>query len=313
MIPRVSVILTVYKRTEYLAEALRSVLDQSFPDFEIIVADDSGMAAAREIVANCGDLDRVKYLPNPTTLGVAQSLIRAVGEARGKYIAILNDDDVWEKEMLGELVRPLEADSDRVLSTSDHWIMDENGHIDQGLSESWSKQFGRSHLSEGVVANATTFAVEKGGPAINIASVLRKDAIDWSLVVSEVAGAYDYWIGCLLAATRRPIYYVPKRLARWRMHGLMETARRSHDKGENMVYICSTMLKRKWFPELESFLNTKLAEALFVVGRDKLEFERVQEARSYFWRSFLLQNRPRVLILAVATFLPSSIRTRLRA
>ena len=67
-----SVILTVYKRTEYLAEALRSVLDQSFPDFEIIVADDSGTAAAREIVANCGDLDRVKYLPNPTTLGVVR-------------------------------------------------------------------------------------------------------------------------------------------------------------------------------------------------------------------------------------------------
>ena len=90
----VSVILTVYKRTEYLAEALRSALNQFFPDFEIIVADDSGTAAAREIVANFGDGGRVKYLSNPTTLGVARSLVRAVGEARGRYIAILNDDDI---------------------------------------------------------------------------------------------------------------------------------------------------------------------------------------------------------------------------
>ena len=215
--------------------------------------------------------------------------------------------------MLGELVRPLEADSDRVLSTSDHWIMEGNGQINHPLSESWSRDFGRSCLSEGVVPNAVAFVVEKGGPAINLTSVFRKDAIDWSLVVPEVTGAYDYWIGCLLAATRRPIYFVPGRLGRWRVHDLMETGRRSHDKGENMVYICSTMLKRKWFPELESFLNAKLAEALLIVGRDKLEFERAQEARSYFWRSFRLHNRPRVLMLAATTFLPRSIRNLLKA
>ena len=133
-------------------------------------------------------------------------------------LAILNDDDVWERDLLAKLVAPLESNSDCVLATSDHWIMDESGRIDVGLSRAWSVNFGRASLQEGIVSNAAEFAVAKGGPAINISSVFRKDAIDWSLMVRDISGAYDYWVSCLLAATRRPIYYVPERLARWRAH-----------------------------------------------------------------------------------------------
>ena len=82
MTPRVSIILTVYKRTNYLPEALNSVLAQSYRDFEILVADDSGTASSREIVSACTD-PRVRYLPNQTTLGIARSLVRAADQARG--------------------------------------------------------------------------------------------------------------------------------------------------------------------------------------------------------------------------------------
>ena len=313
MTPRVSVILTVHKRTQFLAEALESVLAQIYRDYEIIVADDSGTAAARHIVAACGAADRVRYLPNPRTLGIAVSLVRAVQQARGAYVAILNDDDVWERDLLAKLVAPLESNSDCVLATSDHWIMDESGRIDVGLSEAWSVNFGRASLQEGIVSNAAEFAVAKGGPAINISSVFRKDALDWSLMVGDISGAYDYWVSCLLAATRRPIYYVPERLARWRAHLEMETRRRAHNKGENLVYIYSVLRDREWFPELQGEIKAKLAEALFVVGRDKLHFNRLREARSNFWRCFLLTASPRALGRAAITFLPQTLLMRSRA
>ncbi|HEX4501514.1 MAG TPA: glycosyltransferase [Scandinavium sp.] len=313
MTPRVSVILTVHKRTQFLAEALESLLAQIYRDYEIIVADDSGTAAARHIVAAYGATDRVRYLPNPTTLGIAVSVARAVQQARGDYVAILNDDDVWERDLLAKLVAPLESNRNCVLATSDHWIMDESGRIDVGLSKGWSVNFGRASLQEGIVSNATEFAVGKGGPAINISSVFRKDAIDWSLMVPDVSGAYDYWIACLLAATRQPIYYVPERLARWRTHWEMETRRRAHNKGENLVYIYSILRERKWFPELEGAIKAKLAEALFVVGRDKLRFNRSRQARSNFWRCFLLSRSPGALARAAVTFIPKPVQVRLRA
>src|SRR5688572_28615416 len=258
--PRVSVILTVYRRTQYLAEAIASVRRQSFQDWELVVADDSGTGAAAAIVAAHRADPRVRYLANPASLGVATSLVRAGGQTRAPLVAILNDDDVWETDLLHRLVLPLESDPRRVLATADHWIMDAAGHVNQARSDGWTRNFGRDRLSEGDVGAPAAFAID-GGPAINIASVFRKDAIDWSLIVPEVAGAYDYWIGCLLAATGRPIYYVPARLARWREHAEMETRRRSHDKGENLVYIYSTLRARRWFADLDPVLSAKLADA----------------------------------------------------
>jgi len=312
--PRVSIILTVYQRTKYLGEALDSVLAQSYSDYEVLVADDSGTATAREIVAARAQHEpRIRYQPNPATLGVATSLLGAVRSARGAYIAILNDDDLWERECLAELMAPLEADASRVLATADHWIMSQSGELDVGLSNTWSADFGRASLPEGTVANAVEFAVLKGGPAINITSVFRKDAIDWSQLVPNVSGAYDFWISCLLASTRKPIFYVAKRLGRWRVHGEMESVRRSHDKCENQVYIYATLLERDWFPELESALKVRLAEVLFAVGRDKLHFDRASEARHYLWQSFRLHHRPRVLVRAAAAWLPRPVRSQLKA
>lgn len=312
MSPRVSVILTVYKRVHYLPNALRSVLAQSYRDFEIIVADDSGVGAAREVVAEFASSNQIKYLRNSGSLGVAASLARASEQARGEFIAILNDDDLWEQDLLERLVLPLIADRNRVVASSDHWLMDADGRINNTLTEAWTANFGRAGLLEGIIPNPVEFAVKNGGVAINLTCVFRKDALDWSLVAPKVKGAYDYWISCLLAATRRPFYFVPKRLASWRVHDKMETERRSHDKNENLVYIYSTLLERGWFPELSHFLRTRLADSLFEVGRDKLHFDRASEARACFWRCFVLERRPRAFICTVAACLPSGVRTLLK-
>ena len=310
-VPRVSVIVTCYTRTNYIAEALRSVLAQSYNDYEILVADDSGTAAVKEIVTAFRQPERIRYLGHASTLGVALSIVRAVKQARGEFIAILNDDDSWEPHLLEKLVTALEADPRRVLATADHWITDANGNIVHELSEAWSGNFGRSELSEGVIRNPAQFVVS-GGLAINITSVFCKQDVDWSLLVPEVAGAYDYWIACLLAATRRPIYYTPERLGRWRFHVNMETARRAHDKNENSVYVYSTLLKHKFFHELKPVLKAKLAEALFATGRDKLHFGRVREARMAFWQCFCRGGNPQALIRLLATFLPEALRRRLK-
>jgi glycosyltransferase involved in cell wall biosynthesis len=286
-------------------------LAQSYDDYEILVADDSGTAMAREIVAGCAQPERIRYLAHDNTLGIASSIVRTVKQARGEFIAILNDDDAWEPQLLEKLVTALEADPRRVLATSDHWLMDAKGNIIDELSESWSVNFRRSDLSEGVLSNPAQFVVS-GGPAINVSSVFRKEAVDWSLLVPEVGGGYDYWIGCLLATTNRPIYYTPDRLGRWRIHENMETARRGHDKQENAVYIYSTLLKRDFFHELKPLLSAKLAETLFATGRNKLRFGRVGEARLAFWQCFCRAGDPQALIRLLATFLPETLRRTLK-
>jgi glycosyltransferase involved in cell wall biosynthesis len=304
--PRVSVILTVYNRTNYLAEALESALSQSYKDFEIIVADDSGTAASQGIAASCSQPERVRYRPNPSTLGVVRSLVGAIEAARGELIAILNDDDVWEEDLLAELIIPFDTDKNCVAAFADHLVMDATGHSDLRLSEAWSAAAGRSNLSAGLVHNRNDI-VEAGLPIAN-STLFRKHAVDWSLVVPRVAGAYDYWISCLLMISSGSIYYIPRLLARYRLHSGMETKRRSHDKADPVIYILTTLLERQWFPEMEDLIRLKLAAALFDAGRDKLHFGFSRDARRLFIRSFRMHRHFLALAGVIGACLPSAVR-----
>lgn len=311
MNPRVSVVVTVFNRTEYLAKAVASVMAQSFTNYEVLVADDSGKALSADIVATFNESERIRYLANPASVGVALSIRQAVGQARGEFVAILNDDDVWERDFLAELTPPLFDDSDRVAAFSDYWFMDENGRIDSKLTDLFSANFGRLMMPEGVVHDPEHFAVIKEGIPIANAALFRKDAFDWTLVTRELAGAYDYWIACLLVVSGRPIYYVPRRLSRYRVHREMETYRRSHDKAENLIYIFTTIRERGWFSQLDSAIKHKLADALLLVAREKLHFRRLKESRHLFWKCFRMNFHPLALVGVVGTFLPRAIRKRL--
>jgi glycosyltransferase involved in cell wall biosynthesis len=312
MNPLVSILITAYKRTDFLSNAIESALNQTFADSEIIIADDSGYSAAEDICRPYFHAGRIRYRPNPQTLGIAVSLRRAIESAAGKYITILNDDDIWEPAFLASLIPPLEADSRRVLAFSDHWIMAENGALDVAATDANTVHYGRSSLLEGDISDTAKFVLIQNGVPLAMASVFRKDALDVALLTSAVAGAYDFWISCVLAASRAQFYYIPKRLTRYRVHSRMETGRPSPNKSECHVYIASQLLERGWFPEMQRHLRSKLAGALFRAGRDRLYFNERRQAQRYFIRSFLTHPDWKPAVTGLLCCLPHAIRRRLR-
>lgn len=307
--PKVSVIVTVFHRTEFLKEALESALHQTFQDFEIIVTDDSRSSAIREIVDSFGS-DKMRYRSNAETLGVALNLRAAVSEAGGKYIAVLNDDDSWEPSFLEKLVAPLEEDSRRVLAFSDHWLVDGGGEIQFPETDANSRTFGRAALSMGEVPDLTDLVLIDNGVPLAMAAVFRVDAIEWERVVSAVSGAYDYWISFLLAASGGKAWYVPQRLTRYRVHAAMETGRRAPDKQEHLVYIYRTLLDTGTFPHRAALLRQRLAAALYAVGKDNLLFDHARAARSYLRRSLGVAFKPRTLAFLCLSCCPTVLRSR---
>jgi glycosyltransferase involved in cell wall biosynthesis len=311
MIPTVTVIVTVYNRTQFLKQALQSVLDQTFCSFEAIVADDSCSDAIQAISDSFQD-SRIRYRANSATTGVALNLRAAMSEAQGKYISILNDDDAWEPEFLEKLVAPLEQNQNRVLSFSDHWIMLEDGQIDLQKTDENTAHYGRESLSTGEVTHLDDFVLTKNGVPLAMASLFRKDAIEQEFLVKDVSGAYDFWISCLLAASNQPAYYVSQRLTRYRVHGAMETGRKSPDKSENLVYIYRKLIDLEAFPSKKSLLMSKYSYALYRVGRDNLLFNRVRESRIKFLQSLKVEKRKRTVVSLLATYLPTQLRKVLR-
>jgi len=109
-IPRVSVIVTVYNAASFLEPTLRSLLAQTFRNFETVVVDDGSTddsAALVELLA-AGD-SRIRLI-RQANAGVADALNRGIAESRGEFIALLDHDDLWHPAKLARQVELLERD-----------------------------------------------------------------------------------------------------------------------------------------------------------------------------------------------------------
>lgn len=96
-LPLVSVIMSSYNHEEYVAEAIESVLNQTYPNIEFLVADDcSTDGTVQEILKYEDRIDQI-HLFDDNAFGRKPFLCSI---ARGKYIAVMNSDDVWDKEKL---------------------------------------------------------------------------------------------------------------------------------------------------------------------------------------------------------------------
>lgn len=100
--PFVSVIIPTFNRPDFLQESIRSVLDQTYRNLEIIVVNDAG-EDVNDIIEALGD-KRVKYIRHEKNKGLAASRNTGIKNASGKYIAYLDDDDVYYPDHIEALV-----------------------------------------------------------------------------------------------------------------------------------------------------------------------------------------------------------------
>ena len=100
--PLVSVIMPCYNGEAFLADAINSVLGQTFQQFELIVVDDGSTDRSAEILASQGDRIRVIRQANQ---GVSAARNAGIEAAQGEFIAFLDADDYWEPDFLDEMVK----------------------------------------------------------------------------------------------------------------------------------------------------------------------------------------------------------------
>jgi glycosyltransferase involved in cell wall biosynthesis len=106
--PKVSVIIPTCNRAQFLRSAIESVRKQTFQDFEIIVVDDASNDETPETVRSFAD-GRVRYLRRESKRGQGATRNDGIREARGEYIALLDDDDEWLPTKLQKQVALLSA------------------------------------------------------------------------------------------------------------------------------------------------------------------------------------------------------------
>lgn len=96
----VSIIMPSYNTAAYIKETINSVISQTYQQWELIIVDDCSTDNTDEIVGSFLKDSRIRYMKNERNSGAAVSRNRAIREARGKWIAFLDSDDLWMSEKL---------------------------------------------------------------------------------------------------------------------------------------------------------------------------------------------------------------------
>lgn len=128
--PKVSVIMPVFNGERFIAEAIESILQQTYRNFELILINDCGMDGSMDIARAYGKLDdRIRIINNDCNHGIAYSRNVGLARSRGKYIAIMDDDDYAFNYRLEKQVAFLENNPEYdVVGGKAQWI-DEQGNI----------------------------------------------------------------------------------------------------------------------------------------------------------------------------------------
>ena len=109
--PRVSVMIPTHNRPEMLERALRSVLAQTYQDFEVVVVDDGSEVPVAPLVQRLGD-PRVRVVRLDPNKGMGRARNVGIVATRGEWVAFLDDDDEWRPEKLSLQMARLDADDD---------------------------------------------------------------------------------------------------------------------------------------------------------------------------------------------------------
>ncbi len=127
--PTVSVLIPSYNHARFLPIALQSVFDQTYRDYEIVVVDDGSSDESVAILQSYGDRIRLFVQSNR---GTYPTLNRLIVESRGRYLAILNSDDMWAPTKLEKQVPILERQPEVGLVHTGGYFIDGEGRIQPG-------------------------------------------------------------------------------------------------------------------------------------------------------------------------------------
>ena len=109
--PLVSVIIPVLNRAKSLAVALRSLAEQTFPDWEAVVVDDGSSDESAEVALRAGPPGKVRLVRHQRNQGPSAARNSGILAARGRYVSFLDSDDSWHPEKLSRQLELVQADS----------------------------------------------------------------------------------------------------------------------------------------------------------------------------------------------------------
>jgi len=203
ILPEISVLLPVFNAERYLKMSIDSILNQTFPDFELIVINDGSTDSSEQIILSYND-SRIKYYKNPQNIGLIATLNRGIDLCNGRFVARMDADDISLPERLQKQWDFLNNHSEFVMLGSGMEIIDsENQHIVN------KKICFPAHL----IKTQLFFKCAFVHPSV----IIRKDILAEFRYNADYIHAEDYFLWSEIAF-KYPVANLPEILIKYRIH-----------------------------------------------------------------------------------------------
>lgn len=315
--PLVSVIIPTYNRPAYLKEALKSAVGQTYQNIEILVSDNCSPENPQAIVESFQD-SRIKFWRNETNIGMFANSINTFKKAQGKYVACLNDDDMWKEDFLTTLVPPLEANPDLVLSFCDYYNVYPDGTINDKSTQDDTRRWKRHLLKEGIYRPFCEIGLVNVSVPSAVAAVIRRDAVDWHNIPPEIEHKWDLYVTYLCCRSGHGAYYNPAKLTCYREHPQSDTAlggKRNNQakirKAKVEIFCWEQFMKDEDLQELKPYFQQKWADENTTLGIGLMRSGHIAAARPYFWNALKQQKlNLRTIVALTLSYTPTLLASR---
>jgi len=209
--PKISVCIPTYNQARYLGLAIRSALEQTERDIEVIVFDDASTDDTPGVVASFGD-PRLRGFRQARNVGIARNRNSCLSVARGRYLAWLDGDDIYRPEMLALQSALLDRSRRVGLVHGNHDVIGEDGRT----LPAWPPPFTEDTIEPGLDAFRELILSNY----VTTSTVLvRRECYDRvGTYAAELARSGEDWELWLRIALRFDIAYTVERVASYRQH-----------------------------------------------------------------------------------------------
>lgn len=226
----VSVVMPVYNGERYLRQAIESILSQTFRDFEFIIINDASTDKSEEIIRSFAE-SRIVYIKNDKNLGQAESLNRGIRNAKGVYVARMDQDDISLPERISAQSAYMEANRDAAILGTGYQEVDENSNITR-----------RPLFPNSPDVKTRLFFARLTGWAsiVHPTVMIRKDIFDkvgYYDPKYRICQDYDLW---LRVVRKYKIENIPKVLLNYRVHDSSTSKKENIDTVKEMEAIVAS-------------------------------------------------------------------------
>ena len=262
----VSILMGSYNHEKYIGEAIESVLNQTFRDFEFIIIDDCSTDNSPKIIESYKAKDpRIRAYFNNQNLGISRVLNKGLEAARGEFISFLDSDDAWIPEKLEKQISLIKKHKNKII-WSEAEVIDRAG-------TATGQTFTEMHCASNRRKTGNLFKELIDDNFIACQSLLFKKHIMKGILFDPNLKYLNDHRFLIDLANEREFYFIPEKLVKYRVHGLNTYFKDEKSWLKDRIILRKYILRRYGTSisnNSKGLLNLKIGIAYFSLGEKEL-------------------------------------------